>query len=479
MPQTQAITEAMIESDDPRKPQYNEATVLLYPFREMELGWWDDFLRSFRSDERAIVQVRVMDCLMAHALLHEDPYLEEAVVQMGTKIPKQWSGNISQELIACFEVAHHIFKTICVTAKFPSLDDSKKRTLLKMTEQRNLEIENAAKKPEMRLGKKVSQRIRMVITRVAALRDDLDSRAAFVDLMDSMKELFFSVSTRNGVDPPTGDATWFDTFVCCEGCPCSARLRTGPTLYLRDIEKAKIMDCIMMCAIKLNDAVMRQLTTEMIVNHYKDFLDDPQVDDVSRHVQNGKLFFCRTAIYDALGGAGVLVDIHEDVTQIQKDCTPLLVRTGMFIMWAKGELKDIRKLNELVPYLDRALACIESAYPRVGRPECRQDLATLDDLLTFVFKVLSAPEFHLAVHSRDVFVGKPADMKCANPGCPGTTKDLLKCSGCDVTYYCSSECQKTDWEKHKNFCHEIESRRAKPTPLPFEYGPIRCVKPAV
>lgn len=466
--------------EDARRLQINEATVLLYPFREMKLAWWDEFIHSFRSSERATVTVRVMDCLMAHALLHEDPFLEEAVVQIGQKLPKQWSGSIGQNIVASFEVSHHIFKTICVTAKFPSFEQTPKLGLLKMSEQRILEIEKAAKKPEMKLDAKVTTAVRVVMDHLQNLRQDMDSRNAFVDLMDSMKELFFTVSTKSGVEPPQGPkATWFDTFVCCEGCPCCNRLRSGPTLYLRDMEKAKIIDCLMMCAVKQGSDLMRDLTTELMVHHYRNYMENPALDDIGRRIQNGRLFYCRTALYETLGCIQDLARFQGDAAVMKRDFAPVLDRAIMYVLWVKNEVKGLRTLGELVPCLDRILVSIEAAIPRLGNAECRQHMATIEDLLLFAFEALSAPEYHLAVHSRDVFLGKPADMKCGNTACPGLTKDLLKCSGCDIAYYCSPECQKEDWEKHKNFCHEIESRRAKPGPTPFQFGPAQCVKPVI
>ncbi|GFH46403.1 hypothetical protein CTEN210_02877 [Chaetoceros tenuissimus] len=46
--------------------------------------------------------------------------------------------------------------------------------------------------------------------------------------------------------------------------------------------------------------------------------------------------------------------------------------------------------------------------------------------------------------------------RCAYTDCPTVTsvheKDLLKCSACKGTYYCSRDCQKNDWFRHKMTC---------------------------
>jgi hypothetical protein len=41
-------------------------------------------------------------------------------------------------------------------------------------------------------------------------------------------------------------------------------------------------------------------------------------------------------------------------------------------------------------------------------------------------------------------------LKCGYPGCFASSKS--SCSGCGREHYCSSECQKLDWKKHKPMC---------------------------
>jgi len=45
--------------------------------------------------------------------------------------------------------------------------------------------------------------------------------------------------------------------------------------------------------------------------------------------------------------------------------------------------------------------------------------------------------------------------KCSNPACTKSENkrgDFKKCSRCKAAFYCSKECQSTDWPKHKNIC---------------------------
>ena len=39
--------------------------------------------------------------------------------------------------------------------------------------------------------------------------------------------------------------------------------------------------------------------------------------------------------------------------------------------------------------------------------------------------------------------------------CQDITKKLMKCARCFTEYYCSSECQKSDWKRHKVECNRL------------------------
>ena len=46
--------------------------------------------------------------------------------------------------------------------------------------------------------------------------------------------------------------------------------------------------------------------------------------------------------------------------------------------------------------------------------------------------------------------------QCHSEGCYTYDKNnLLKCSGCKVVKYCSRECQKKDWARHKKDCKKL------------------------
>ncbi|KAF8292379.1 hypothetical protein DL93DRAFT_921477 [Clavulina sp. PMI_390] len=41
---------------------------------------------------------------------------------------------------------------------------------------------------------------------------------------------------------------------------------------------------------------------------------------------------------------------------------------------------------------------------------------------------------------------------CGLPGCTSTAPAALRCVRCKLQCYCSVECQKPDWRRHKKFC---------------------------
>ncbi|KAJ7634400.1 hypothetical protein FB45DRAFT_466984 [Roridomyces roridus] len=51
-------------------------------------------------------------------------------------------------------------------------------------------------------------------------------------------------------------------------------------------------------------------------------------------------------------------------------------------------------------------------------------------------------------------------------------KQLLSCSGCLVSKYCSKECQKKDWgEDHRNQCHLFEANKKLSSVFAKSLGP--------
>lgn len=45
--------------------------------------------------------------------------------------------------------------------------------------------------------------------------------------------------------------------------------------------------------------------------------------------------------------------------------------------------------------------------------------------------------------------------ECVN--CHQAFENIKKCSKCKIAYYCSSDCQRADWPKHKTLCASLTS----------------------
>jgi hypothetical protein len=42
-----------------------------------------------------------------------------------------------------------------------------------------------------------------------------------------------------------------------------------------------------------------------------------------------------------------------------------------------------------------------------------------------------------------------------------TSAEMSKCAGCDVTRYCSRQCQKEAWPEHKEECRRLQVEKKK------------------
>eukprot|EP01051_Picozoa_sp_SAG22_P010665 SAG22_NODE_971_length_6228_cov_2.774515_3_plen_235_part_00 len=48
--------------------------------------------------------------------------------------------------------------------------------------------------------------------------------------------------------------------------------------------------------------------------------------------------------------------------------------------------------------------------------------------------------------------------RCSICGCSCTTKKLLRCSGCKISWYCGADCQKNAWPRHRAACLRAQGK---------------------
>lgn len=65
---------------------------------------------------------------------------------------------------------------------------------------------------------------------------------------------------------------------------------------------------------------------------------------------------------------------------------------------------------------------------------------------------------YIRQHRSDVAHVADALLSCGRPGCM-LGDNLKKCSRCETIRYCSPECQKSDWPRHKKECSELRQKK--------------------
>ncbi|ESS60722.1 hypothetical protein TCDM_11738 [Trypanosoma cruzi Dm28c] len=471
---SQAVTEATSERT------VNNATVFRYPFNTMDLGWLVGYIDAFLvKSERWAAAMRLTTCFMTFTVLHEDPLMEDATFQLhktmlDRSIKKSWPRR-NRDLSNTFDAAYHVFETICIVSKYPNLDPAGKAGILRMSEKLIQGMEKPMDNVVIKIDlKKKSETLHATLARLQALGRAPESLSAFDALMASLKMVFFCYVASLGVNNMMLDANLnkMDSYVCCEGCPCHAKLRTTYTLFIRDVEKTKVIDCLLIMAVKEDDAFLSKLAEGLFTQFdcRSPFLEKPV-----RRIQNGALFMVRIALFDAFRHVkALLVDLRASPASL----APQIDNVVLALYITRREMRGMKGLNEHLPLVNKALATADSIYSRLGTENASQELRTLKDYITKIFFLVSAPEFHLAVHSKDPLVGKGAKLCCGNPDCPGKVREMLKCSGCRVTFYCSVTCQRDDWKTHRFLCKEMGCRKAAPAPIKMAECSTETLKPA-
>ncbi|KAG8341045.1 MYND finger [Trypanosoma vivax] len=456
----------------------NHATVLRYPFQAIDLGWLVEYIDTCLSrEERRAAALRILNDFMAFAVLHDDPFLEEATIQlsetMSSKFTDSWP-KCARGTTASYDVARCVFELIRSASKCQKMSLGERNEFINNCEKHLKRIENALDSASNIAGKKKAcEVLAAALSQVHELRRTPDSCDALGGLLAQLKALFFCYSPCISVYSMfcKANANGTSSYVCSESCPCFAKLKSMYTLFIRDVEKMKVIDCLLMMAVKEEDKFVSRLAEDLFTRFdcRSPFLEKPV-----RRIQNGALFAARVALFDAYRHVkSMLTDCRASSSSL----TPLMENVVLALYIIRREMKDIKGLNEQVAPVEHALATADTAFLRLGSEKAEQHLRTLNGYIVTIFTFLSAPEFHLAVHSRDNRADVAGGKMCGNPKCANDAKNVATCGGCHATSYCGIPCRDEHWEEHKSFCAEMRSRMATPAEIKMADAPIRVLKP--
>jgi len=117
---------------------------------------------------------------------------------------------------------------------------------------------------------------------------------------------------------------------------------------------------------------------------------------------------------------------------------------------ALGELYiEMNRLRDAEDYLLRASRIRNSAGADFDAAVTRDNLGRLYEMKGDLLKARASR-----------MSGGPNSICCGNYTCPAmssfTLSTLSHCSKCKSVFYCSKNCQKSDWKRHKKFCQNVE-----------------------
>ncbi|RHW72685.1 MYND finger [Trypanosoma brucei equiperdum] len=456
----------------------NNATVLRYPFQSIDLGWLVDYIGAcFQPEDRFPAALRLLNDFMAFAVLHKDPFLGEACYEFynatAAKDEEEWP-RFPKGMDSFCDIARRVFEAIRLVSKYPQWDVNSKVEALGNIKEFILDIGEPRNTPTKFSTSNAEEAMKTTLSLINGLRASLDNLEIFGALMDSLRALFFCFSPCVGVYSmfQGANANGTGTYVCCDRCPCYVKFRSTYTLFIKDIEKMKVIDCLLMMAVKEDDAFACKLVEDLLqrLDYRNPFLDKPV-----RRVQNGSLFAARVALFDAFRHVKAImtgsINLHTDLPSH-------VASVALALHVVRREVKNMACASEQLPVLDRALTTADNIYTRLGKGSVTQHLHTLKEYIITTFAFLSEPQYHLAVHSKTPPNENGVTPKCHNPCCPGNVKEVLKCAACRTVSYCGVACQREDYKSHRPLCMEMARRKVAPTIIKTAETEVQTLKSA-
>ena len=478
-----------------------------YPFAPMHIGWLIAYVNTLHNPDRSLTMCRILECLMHAAIASTDPYMEYAVVNFYTKFTVQAWGKaqaLMQDGVA-FELCRQVFEVLGLVRKYPGANSKSRKMLLSLVERLVEDINSVSNATKaLSTNKAIPDIIVNIRAHLDQLKDTPDAEMSLAGLINWLKYLFSCLSVHQTQSPPFPDTT--PTYHCSEECECYTRTRSRFTSFVNDVEKAKLIDCLIMAAIKDSDEYVGNIAEDLLQRFPSQFCAR-----AISGLHNSEYTLFRIRLFDAIRVGKRLSTIHRGASRRHFDTIEAT------LLMIKAHVADHPALRTQVPTIDNALCriyecrdALHSAMTTAGM----QKLYTLQADLSKLFAALCPQVYQLCVHADTLtllggpagaaaaaaakgpagaggglmaareaaraamLVGEapaPAAPRCANTQCPGNSRELLKCSQCKVNFYCSIECQKVDWKTHRTVCKELAARARPHASELNSYSPLRSV----
>ena len=355
-----------------------------------------------------------------------------------------------------------------------------------------------------------------VRTSIAAMRneDNPDPDKSLLALTSWLKFLFSCLSSHHNQVPTFPESQ--TVAPCGEHCPCGPRFRQMFPIFLSDVEKVKVIDVLVVAAGMDHDEEVGSIARDLLQRYNLDYctravthVQNGDICIVRLHLFEAVALLKRlqTTANPALEQSQRQLDLVEiTLSMMEQACaTRQCLRSLLSLVHnGFGNLTDLRgatnanmigqltyalqfAVNQLFQAIctqQSLLLCVHpasevNAPPRtLGKGGVAPGTGAKAALAKATAAAAAANEAAVrevaAASAKTVPAGGAAPVataevavaatekkvkrnaRCGNPACQITgaeaNAELLKCSACKATYYCSPSCQRADWKEHRKIC---------------------------